>query len=586
MNAKYIILLIAIVCLVIPVMANGNSSCYAVADNLISNCGFETGNFNGWELYNSSVAYTSTTISSFSHTGSYSAQLYSRSDTWSKSAIISQDQPGYKFESITFWYYIGVPTIVNPSLNNDTQFQVYIETQSGEEGSVISLTKPAWAGSWQQMTMNRSEFNTDNGFTDIDWGYNDNYKISLDVHSSVTSPGNATIAVFVDDISVTETPTPIPVFSNGGFETGVLLPYWHNELWNIIGDYPYVNVTTSAKLTGNYGLRLYGDNLSWASQTYPAVGQRIPLDFEVVTIHYKIKASTGSNPRTSLYSYIVTDFGDYWAEVFDVSNPPVGGWITVNLSRAEIMALNGMTEADWGSGQSAWLTIEAFDGPFAGTPASFEVFIDDVSITATGGVPTTCTNVTDVTSNSATLCAIGGGYPKWFKYGQLPGHLSWKTPNFTSGYNYTVYGSPLIGNTLFYYSACDENGCGAEQVFQTLPLNAQPQTTLGQGLKNITNSQFDIPVIAHESIGAYFWILPQSMYTLVWGLVFLAFYLGMWIRDRDLTVPVILGLLTGAFIMYGDAGLGLGLPVEFQAMAQGLTYAALAGIVLAWMKRS
>ena len=191
---------------------------------------------------------------------------------------------------------------------------------------------------------------------------------------------------------------------------------------------------------------------------------------------------------------------------------------------------------------------------------------------------------TSVTNNGATLNLQAAAGEAWFLYGQTSDSLSWRTPNITNT-NYSVYGSPLIGSTLFYFKACDSNGCGSELTFTTSALTPQPQTTFGAGLDNITNSQYDIETIAHESIGGYFWLVP-TFPSIVWGLLFFGIYLGLWIRERDMVVPVILGLISGSFVMFNDSGLQLGIPVEFQALAQGLTYAALAGVILAIMKRS
>jgi hypothetical protein len=189
-----------------------------------------------------------------------------------------------------------------------------------------------------------------------------------------------------------------------------------------------------------------------------------------------------------------------------------------------------------------------------------------------------------VGSNNATLFLTGGSGTNWFEYGQKTGSLTWRTPN-TSNSNYTVYGSPLLGATKFYYRACDNTGCGAESSFTTVALTPSPQTTFGAALNNMTQSNYDIEVIAGNSIAGYFWLVP-TFPTIVWGLLFFAIYLGLWIRERDLVVPVILGLITGSFVMFSDSGLSLGLPIEFLSIAQGITYAAVAGIVLSIMKRS
>jgi hypothetical protein len=203
--------------------------------------------------------------------------------------------------------------------------------------------------------------------------------------------------------------------------------------------------------------------------------------------------------------------------------------------------------------------------------------------TSACAVPTT-EAASAIGNNNVTLHMSGGAAPMWFMWGQTSGSLSWITPNATTDSAF-IYGSPLLGHTLFYFKACDTTGCGNELSFTTLALTPQPQTTFGAGVDNITRSQFDIEVIARESIQGYFWAVP-TFPVIVWGLLFFGIFLGLWIRERDLVVPVIIGLITGSFIMFGSTGLQLGIPAEFSQMAQGLTYAALAGVLLTWIKRS
>jgi hypothetical protein len=306
-------------------------------------------------------------------------------------------------------------------------------------------------------------------------------------------------------------------------------------------------------------------------------------NIDTMSFWYNINTSTHTGNANTVVRIGSPIGGEGTIWFVDVIDPAPGVWTQYTVSGTELEAM--------AAGNGSTLTTSFYINfisetykPEAGVgAASLEVYIDDVVITFSG--ISTCTNATNITSNSATLCAVGGTDPKWFTYGQRSGSHSWRTPNFT-GNSYDVHGSPLLGATTFYYSACDSSGCGSEQVFETLPLVPQPQTTFGAGVRNITNDPSNIPVLAWESNRAYFWLLPTSMSSLVWGLVFLAIFIAMWIRERDLTVPVILGLIVGSFVLYGDAGLGLGIPVEFTAMAQGLTYAALAGIVLTWMKRS
>jgi hypothetical protein len=326
------------------------------------------------------------------------------------------------------------------------------------------------------------------------------------------------------------------------------------------------------------------DNITSISTGHVDLGTLGNID--TMSFWYNINTSvhTGNANTVVRIGSPIGGEGTIW--FVDVIDPAPGVWVEYSVSGTDLEAMaagNGSTLAT--SFYINFIAETYKPEPGAGT-ASLEVFIDDVDITFSS--IGTCTNATNITSNSATLCSIGGTAPKWFKYGQLSGHLSWETPNFT-GNSYNVHGSPLLGNTVFYYSACDESGCGSEQVFKTLSITPQAQTTFSHSLQNITDDPSNIAGIASESVSGYFWLLNPAVptsYSIVWGLVFFAIFLGLWIRERDLTVPVILGLITGTFIMYSNAGLNLGIPVYFQSMAQGIAYASLAGVILAFVKRS
>lgn len=198
-------------------------------------------------------------------------------------------------------------------------------------------------------------------------------------------------------------------------------------------------------------------------------------------------------------------------------------------------------------------------------------------------LPTT-TAATDVNSNGATLHMTGGVAPMYYQFGGNSNTQIWYTPNSSSS-NATIYGSPITGSTLYYFKACDATGCGNTLSFTTSAITPQPTTTFGAAFDNITKDPTDLDTVSGASIASYFWLTP-TFPSIVWAMIFMGIYLGLWLRERDLVVPVILGLITGSFVMFSDAGLNLGIPVEFQAMAQGLTYAALAGIILSWVKRS
>lgn len=194
---------------------------------------------------------------------------------------------------------------------------------------------------------------------------------------------------------------------------------------------------------------------------------------------------------------------------------------------------------------------------------------------------------TMVGSNNATLSATGAsGSNGWFIWGQLPGDEYWKTSNVTitgGTFSYTIARSPLYGNTLFYFAACDDTGCGNEQSFTTLPVTPLPQTDLGKFYRNITEQGYDIPSIAANIVDPYIW--TGTPITIVFMLIFSPIFIGVWLRSRTVLVALILGFVTGSFILYSNSGLMLGMPAEIVSLAQAICYVSFAGMILYIAKR-
>lgn len=196
-------------------------------------------------------------------------------------------------------------------------------------------------------------------------------------------------------------------------------------------------------------------------------------------------------------------------------------------------------------------------------------------------VPTTGA-ATAVGSNNATLAATGVGSIGWFEYGTMSGNLYWKTPNQTvSGGTmiYTVAHAPLTGNALWYYRACDTTGCGAQGSFNTLAVTPLPTVHLGGFYENVTESGFDIAFMAQNLIDPYTWN-PNIPLTVIFMLCFSPIFIGVWLRSRTIMVVLLLGFITGSFLLYADRGLNLGMPAELVSLAQAMCYIAFAGAVV------
>lgn len=193
-------------------------------------------------------------------------------------------------------------------------------------------------------------------------------------------------------------------------------------------------------------------------------------------------------------------------------------------------------------------------------------------------------------SNNATLhMTSAGGLTSWFEWGQNTNLLTWKSKNFTStaGDNpIVVKGSPLNGNTVFYFRACDTTGCGAQLSFTTAAITPMPTTTFGNTYENLTESNFDLTILPLNIVAPYQWTLPGSLVAVMWALVFSTIFLGMWMSGRSTFIPAILGLMAGSFLWVNGVGM-LNMPIspEMVDLGQGVVMASIAGLITMAMKR-
>lgn len=191
---------------------------------------------------------------------------------------------------------------------------------------------------------------------------------------------------------------------------------------------------------------------------------------------------------------------------------------------------------------------------------------------------------------SATGCAADGC---WFEYGLVETSLIvWTTTEPVIGGTVTHIESsaPIEPSMTYYATACDSTGCDSTPIsFTTLAFTPLPVSTLGAAVNNMTQSKFNILFLPGNIMAPYVWLFPQSekamAMTIVFGVIFFFIYLGIWLRQRNVAGPVILGLLTAGSLLFSNQGLHLGIPVEFQSIAQALLYASMAGIFLSLLKR-
>ena len=197
-------------------------------------------------------------------------------------------------------------------------------------------------------------------------------------------------------------------------------------------------------------------------------------------------------------------------------------------------------------------------------------------------VPTTWAAIGNDSMN-VTFKMTGATSPCWFEYGLNPTNPSWHTRNISQAglVLANVSGMPLVAGRGYFFRACDKTGCGA--LMRVYINDPQPiaLTTYGIAAENISESKFSMEYLPSGFVQAYLWASPATVF---WSMIFLFMYAGLWLRQREVIIPAFLGLMGGFLIMYAGANM-IGLAPEFVAMAQGITYASIAGVIFGLFKK-
>ena len=185
---------------------------------------------------------------------------------------------------------------------------------------------------------------------------------------------------------------------------------------------------------------------------------------------------------------------------------------------------------------------------------------------------------TAVGTNNATIGCAGGVGSWWVQWGETT-NVYW-TSSPQSGTSYRIHESPLMGNTTFYYQCCDSTGCGALGTFLTASVTPLPTQTIGSVYENMTEMGYDLPSIAVHLIDPYIWNADMPI-TIIFMLIFSPIFIGVWLRSRSALVALLLGFITGGFILTAqNSNIGISMPVEIIGIAQAMVYIAFAGAVL------
>jgi hypothetical protein len=196
-----------------------------------------------------------------------------------------------------------------------------------------------------------------------------------------------------------------------------------------------------------------------------------------------------------------------------------------------------------------------------------------------------------ISGGNATFASTGGSGTCWFEWGLNQQSPEWITPNQTCSGAFTAkqYGSPYYPSQNYVVQACDDSGCSATTAFTsgTNPPIVVP--TLGASWSNITSSNYNVINMITNIPTPLLWEFDPASATmglaLLTGIFIAFFWIGLWVRQRRVDLPVLLFMFLLAFFLTPQAGFNWGLPAEFASLMQLIVYAATTGIVVSFFKK-
>jgi hypothetical protein len=214
-----------------------------------------------------------------------------------------------------------------------------------------------------------------------------------------------------------------------------------------------------------------------------------------------------------------------------------------------------------------------------GILAIIALLITGVSAVPTGGAASA------ISSNNFTVTVAGSdGGDVWIAWGTAAGAHPWASSFITGDGDVLTYGAPIIGGSTIYYVACDSTGCDPNEQSLNIPaITPIPTSTFGAGYRNMSSRHFAIDSIAPNILPGYF--ATGISASLLWGIMFFFILFGFFFRTRSVRLVLILALLMSVFILSPTAGLMLGAPLMFQYVAQGLMAAAIAGVLIGFIRK-
>jgi hypothetical protein len=191
--------------------------------------------------------------------------------------------------------------------------------------------------------------------------------------------------------------------------------------------------------------------------------------------------------------------------------------------------------------------------------------------------------VTGIDANKVTFNAVGGSGEAYFKWGTSSGYnYFWTTPNQSVSGAFTDYqeGMPMLSRETYYVVACDSTGCGNEVSFVVPAATPLNQTSYGVGAITIMRNGFNITKTLPLMPTPFTNALSGPW---VYALLFFFIFSSWWMRQGDVTIPMIVALVFG-FTIWGGGSI-MGMPGEVMNVGMGLCIAAVAGLFFSFFSK-
>jgi hypothetical protein len=207
------------------------------------------------------------------------------------------------------------------------------------------------------------------------------------------------------------------------------------------------------------------------------------------------------------------------------------------------------------------------------------LFVLSITVFPAYGAATT-TPVSDLTNSQVWFHGTADplGTIGWFAWGGFSGGpYYWSTPNQTvvggAAFQDYQYGPPMLTCSTYYVVACDDTGCDPSEIRWTTPAPRMLNIThYGAGVITIMRSGWNVTQTFDVIIHPYTSTVTAPV---TWFLLFFFIFVGLWLRQKDTLLPMMLAMVSGA-VIWGSAALGV-LPPVMMDIGQGLFIASLAG---------